>query len=308
VVSLRVALGRKGHDFGFCTKGQPDRSAGAFSLAGCPFDPSNKETWTVSKDVVKELGKRFGELFYTGNLDHDLGFPISSLSIQDAYRVQDEAIAFRRCKGEEVVGYKVGCTSARIRKQLRLAEPISGRLMSPHIYTCTEKTLLWKDYVNCAIEPELVICTGKDLAGTYLDDEFILGAIEYLSPGIEVHHFKFWLGDPTVQELIMSNGLFACLVVGSQKVKPDALDLRSEVFRVFVQGRVVTKGTSSEIMGGPLASLKWLLSHLAARGKNLKAGSIVIPGSPVELVRIAEDTDLTIDISKLGTVRIRFVS
>jgi len=262
----------------------------------------------VSKDIIKELGKRFGDLFYTGNFDADLDFPISSLSIEDAYKVQDEAIAFRRSRGEEIIGYKVGCTSAPIRNQFGLAEPISGRLMSPHVYTGTKRNLLWKDYVNCAIEPELVICIGRDLTEARLDDEFLIDSIEYLSPGIEVHNFKFWLGYPTVQELIMSNGLFACLVVGPQRVKPNALDFRSELFQVFKDGYLVTEGTSSQIMGGPLASLKWLLTHLARRGETLQTGSIVIPGSPVELVRIEGDTELTIEISKVGAVSTWFVS
>jgi len=67
-------------------------------------------------------------------------------------------------------------------------------------------------------------------------------------------------------------------------VKPNALDFRSELFQVFKDGYLVTEGTSSQIMGGPLASLKWLLTHLARRGETLQTGSIVIPGSPVELV------------------------
>lgn len=262
----------------------------------------------MNRELIKELGKRFGNLFYTGHFDADLDFPIGSLGIEDAYQVQDEAIAYRRSRGEEIVGYKIGCTSAAIRNQFGLTEPISGRLMAPHIYRDPKRTLFWKDYVNCAIEPELVIGIGRDLTGACLDDEFLIGSIEYLSPGIEVHHFKFWLGDPTAQELIMSNGLFACLVVGPQKVKPEALNFKDELFQVFKDGRLETKATSSQIMGSPLASLKWLLTQLARRGEALPAGSLVIPGSPVELVRIERDTELTIEISKVGTVSTRFVS
>lgn len=262
----------------------------------------------MHKDVVKELGKRFGDLFYTGHFNADLDFPIDSLSIEEAYQVQYEAISYRRSRGEEIVGYKIGCTSAAIRNQFGLAEPISGRLMAPHIHRSPKRTLLLNDYVNCAIEPELVIGIGRDLTGACLDDEFLIGSIEYLSPGIEVHHFKFWLGDPTAQELIMSNGLFACLVVGPQKVKPDALNFRDELFQVFKDGRLAAEGASSQIMGSPLISLKWLLTRLARRGEALQAGSLVIPGSPVELVPIERDTELTVEISKVGSLSTRFVS
>ena len=206
------------------------------------------------------------------------------------------------------MGYKVGCTSDSIRRQFGLTEPINGRLMSPHIETDGAKFLSRSNYVNCAIEPEMVICIGRDLTGERLADRNIVDSLVYISAGIEVHHFKFWLGDPTVQVLIMFNGLFACLVMGSEKVKPDVLDFRTEIFEIFKNGSLVTQGTSSQIMGGPLNSLKWLVSHLAKRGETLRTGQFVIPGSPIELVPITEDTDLSIRISKVGVASAQFVS
>lgn len=206
------------------------------------------------------------------------------------------------------MGYKVGCTSDSIRRQFGLTEPINGRLMSPHIETDGAKFLSRSNYVNCAIEPEMVICIGRDLTGERLADRNIVDSLVYISAGIEVHHFKFWLGDPTVQVLIMFNGLFACLVMGSEKVKPDVLDFRTEIFEIFKNGSLVTQGTSSQIMGGPLNSLKWLVSHLAKRCETLRTGQFVIPGSPIELVPITEDTDLSIRISKVGVASAQFVS
>ena len=206
------------------------------------------------------------------------------------------------------MGYKVGCTSDSIRRQFGLTEPINGRLMSPHIETDGAKFLSRSNYVNCAIEPEMVICIGRDLTGERLADRNIVDSLVYISAGIEVHHFKFWLGDPTVQVLIMFNGLFACLVMGSEKVKQDVLDFRTEIFEIFKNGSLVTQGTSSQIMGGPLNSLKWLVSHLAKRGETLRTGQFVIPGSPIELVPITEDTDLSIRISKVGVASAQFVS
>ena len=49
-------------------------------------------------------------------------------------------------------------------------------------------------------------------------------------------------------------------------------------------------------MGGPLQSLRWLVKFLTKKGLCLKKGSLVIPGSPVELVSIECDTELRIEI------------
>ena len=32
-------------------------------------------------------------------------------------------------------------------------------------------------------------------------------AIDFVAPGIEIHNYRFWFGDPTIQELIASNGI-----------------------------------------------------------------------------------------------------
>jgi 2-keto-4-pentenoate hydratase len=54
--------------------------------------------------------------------------------------------------------------------------------------------------------------------------------------------------------------------------------------------------------------LNWLVSHLAKRGEQLKAGQWVIPGSPVELVEIKQDTRLEIEIDRVGNLEIQFAS
>ena len=119
-------------------------------------------------------------------------------------------------RGEDVVGFKVGCTSQAIRSQFGLQEPISGRLFSPYIYE-EGVHLDWRDYIHCAIEPEMVLKIGKDLANEALSDDQLMDAIEYVSPGIEIHHFKFWFSPPSSQELICSGGIHAGLVIGKKK-------------------------------------------------------------------------------------------
>jgi len=61
-------------------------------------------------------------------------------------------------------------------------------------------------------------------------------------------------------------------------------------------------------MGDPIKSLNWLVSHLVKRGEQLKAGQWVIPGSPVELVEIKQDTRLEIEIDRVGNLEVQFAS
>lgn len=229
---------------------------------------------------------------------------IGKLTIAEAYEIQDLVARKRIERGECVVGYKVGCTSNAIRKQFGINEPINGRLFQPHILDNKAK-VDYSTYVNCAIEPEMVFKIGKDLKGIELSDEELINSIAYVSPGIELHNFKFWVEPPTKQELICSGGIHAGLIVGEQKVDPRKLNFKDELFSVFKDGNLVTFAPSSEIMGGPIHSLRWLASFLTKKGKTLKKDSLLIPGSPVELVNIDMDTELKIVIDDVGSLTTR---
>jgi 2-keto-4-pentenoate hydratase len=226
---------------------------------------------------------------------------VRKLSIAEAYEVQDLVSKKRQEKGERVVGFKVGCTSNAIRKQFGINEPINGRLFQPHIMD-SKAMIDYNNYVNCAIEPEMVFKIGKDLKGEGLSDQELINSIAYVSPGIELHNFKFWVEPPTIQELICSGGILAGLIVGEQKVDPRKLLFKDEIFSVYKDLNLITSAPSSEIMGGPMHSLRWLVSFLTKKGKILKKGSLVIPGSPVKLVNIDQDTTLKITIDRVGSL------
>ena len=55
-------------------------------------------------------------------------------------------------------------------------------------------------------------------------------------------------------------------------------------------------------MGGPIHSLQWLVDSLTNRSSCLKKGSLVIPGSPVELTYIVENTELSVEIAGVGVL------
>lgn len=262
----------------------------------------------ANREQMASLGNQFGELFYTHRIDVPSLASLTSLSLDEAYAAQNVAVDYRLARGEKRVGYKVGCTSHSIRQQLGLTEPYYAQMTSPHVRTADASPIDWRQFVSLALEPELVIRLGRDLDVDRLADRDLISSIDALSSGIELHHFKFWLGRPTAQELIVSNGLFAGLVMGPTWISPSHLDFQTELFRLSKNGAEVVRGVASEIMGGPLASLRWLATKLALRGETLKAGQLVIPGSPVALVPITADTDVTVEIAKVGTVAVRFQS
>ena len=255
--------------------------------------------------MLEQFANNFFDAFYQKKWLSEHTASMATLSLAEAYQVQDLVAQKRIAAGEAVVGYKVGCTSTAIRSQFGLTEPINGRLFQPHIFNANAQ-LDWSDFLHCAIEPEMVLKIGKDLRGENLSDDELIDAIECISPGIEIHNFHFWHTPPTSQELICSGGLLAGLVVGNTRVAPCDLSFQHELFSVYKNKTLITSAPASEIMGGPLHSLRWLVKVLTAKGCSLKESSLVIPGSPVELVPIDQDTDLKISIDCVGSLATAF--
>jgi 2-keto-4-pentenoate hydratase len=254
---------------------------------------------------LNEFVDAFLTIWNTQGLPQGCSVNVRGISLEEAYVVQRGVIACRMADGERVVGYKVGCTSTAIRQQFGLSEPIYGRLMAPHIHH-GQTELAWTNYVQCAVEPEFVLSIGQDVDDDVTDERELIDAIEWVAPGIEVHNFKFWLGAPSSQELIASNGIHAGLVVGKQRVPPAECDFDMEGVGIFRDDELMASGIGAEIMGGPLKSLRWLIGRLRQEGERLRAGQLVIPGSPVELVSVRPNDRITAAFTHLGSISTRF--
>ena len=256
---------------------------------------------------IKLLAGDFLDAFRRGAFQKRCPLDIRDLSLQEAYQVQAYVIASRVEGGDKIAGYKVGCTSPAIRKQLGLKEPISGRLMDPHLHH-GDASLSWNSFFNCAVEAEFVFRIGDTITGERLDDKFLLSAIESVAAGIEIHHHRFWYPPPTQQELIASNGIHAGLVIGKERRPPGSANLAKVEAELYLDGVLKARGRGRDVMGGPLASLRWLVEHLRPRGLTLKPGHWVIPGSPAELVEVPAGSRVRVALGPFGSVTTTFTA
>jgi 2-keto-4-pentenoate hydratase len=255
-------------------------------------------------ELISALGRERFRIFRDHRFDRESSVSIVDLSLQQAYKVQAHYIALRIGLGEKRVGWKVGCTSPAIQQQFGLTQPIHGCLLSPYIYP-DRVTLDIEDYIDCAIEPEFVFHIGSDISPES-DYETLRRSVVAISPGIEIHNYRFWYGSPTSQELIASNGIHAGLVVGTPQPLLPATELNSEVATAVVNDKLVASGLCSEVMGGPWNSLEWLSRQLSEGGEIVRAGDLVIPGSAVNLVPIRAGDAVEARFSSLGSCHAAF--
>ena len=256
------------------------------------------------RNTLKEIATSFYTFSKTGAFTPAIK-DIASLSMDDAYQCQRIYQTLRIQDGDKPFGYKVGCTSAAIRKQFGFDEPIYGRLMTPGLFE-EGVPLMAGDYYSPAIEPEFVITLGHDLKNADASDEELLEAIEHVRPGIELHNYMYHYLPPTRQELICSNGIHAGQIVGRNTVAARNVHWEMEGVAVFVNGALVASGVAADIMEGPLNSLRFLISHLQKNGEVLKAGEMVIPGSATALIPVEAGDKVTCSFTHLGSVTASF--
>ena len=259
----------------------------------------------MNDSTIQRFAKEILGIFRNHALERTSDEDIQGLSIDDAYAVQEKYLAARIATGDRAVGYKVGCTSPAIRTQFSLTEPVCGRLIAPHIYRDGDR-LDTNDYVDCALEPELVLHIGMDLDGSNLESSCLQAAIAAISPGVEVHNYRFWYGRPTHQELIASNAIHAALVVGAKHEYSSEIDLTKERTTLLINNVERAVGFGAEIMGGPVDSLRWLLTHLQKSNKALRMGDLVIPGSATKLVPVAAGDSAEARFTHFGSCRVTF--
>ena len=84
------------------------------------------------------------------------------------------------------------------------------------------------------------------------------------------------------------------------------LSFKTDIFSVYEDHKLIASAPALEIMG-PLNSLRWLVNSLSSLGEILKEGSLVMPGSPTELISVTHDCDVEVVIQNVGRVSVTFI-
>lgn len=215
------------------------------------------------------------------------------LTLDDAYIIQGAVADLRVARGERCLGYKVGCLSTSIQEQLGLRQPVRGYLWQTEVLVSGSHVLYESRgncqesrFVNLAIEGEIALQLGEDVSTEAVIDGRVSDCVERWFPVIELHNAVFRGPTPTSQELVAGNAMHAGFVVPSLSENSCLAALVHAQIRIEIDGKSVETKRVAELPGGPLASLRRLASlHLPIK-ETLKAGDIVLTGSPGRLIPI----------------------
>jgi len=96
-------------------------------------------------------------------------------------------------------------------------------------------------------------------------------------------------------------------VLGAPRARNAAPDLLKVTGRALINGKEAGRGTGADVLGHPHQALAWLANHLAAEGRGLHAGQIVLTGSLVKTAWLKAGDGVVMELQGLGRVEATFV-
>jgi 2-keto-4-pentenoate hydratase len=225
-----------------------------------------------------------------------------------AYRIQRAVHDLLLPQVGSLVGYKIGCTSKVMQDYLGIAHPCGGGVFERVVHP-SGVSLRAGDFVRVGVECEIAVRLARDVAPSEepFTAERVGEAVEAYFPAIEIVDDRYdrWetIGVPT---LIADDFFAAGCVLGEAVARQAAPDLLQVTGRALINGAEAGSGTGADVLGHPHNALAWLANHLAAEGKRLHAGQIVLTGSLVKTIWLTAGDRVVMELQGLGRVEAGF--
>lgn len=202
-----------------------------------------------------------------------------NFELETGYRVQ-ELVTERKIreKGERVRGYKISLTSTETQGWFGADEPAFGTLTDSNI---SNGTIHMSEMSEPLLETELMFHITEDIPHSASNEELLEKVL--VAAGIEVPDSRFsdWFPRLSLGTITADNAVAGKIVAAAEGKKLSYESLGNIDLKLYLDGKEIAQGNSSEVLGNPLEALKWLVGILGKRGKYLEKGMVVSSGTLV---------------------------
>ena len=225
------------------------------------------------------------------------------ISNEDALIIQSNVAQLREKRGEEIIGYKIGCVSKDTQKKMGFTQPACGYLWKSELYQ-SGITLNKKDYTNPSMEAEFGVILNRDIKSELASFEYILQSIEGIYPLIEIHNLVFYGNEPYGAELLANNAIHAGVVLGSETKLP--LDKIETDLKLIYDNEIIDTWTNKLWPNDMLSEIIWLIKEQAKNNNYLRKGNLILTGAYGFPVPIKDKKLVEVTSSAFGNVKVSF--
>ena len=244
---------------------------------------SQKEIYAFSQKILED---------YEANNPGTIFKDKIKISNADALVLQSTVSELRKKRGEEIIGYKIGCVLKETQKKMGFTQPAWGTLWKSELHK-SGVTLNRNDYSNPAMEAEFGVILNRDLQPEKISFEYILDSINSIYPLIEIHNLVFYGDAPHGSELLANNAIHAGVILGPGTKFPKSKELTDLklIYDEVVVDAWLNKSWPNDILG----EVEWLVREQAKVNNTLKKGNLILTGAygfpvPIKDKKIIEAT------------------
>ncbi len=207
--------------------------------------------------------------------------PISKVypetTLKGSYLIQ-KAYIEKNLQYDKISGYKAALTSKNSQNKFSADSPISGVLFESG-KTLSPSIIKPADFRNMLIETELGYLVTEDIKEIVESEESLKNFISDVYPVIELPDIGFKeLKDISAIDIISINTGSSNYILG-KSVNIDSIDINNLSIDLFLDGKLINSGNSSEGMDNQTSTLLWLINDVLTRGFQIKSGNILLTGS-----------------------------
>jgi len=255
---------------------------------------TSKEIEIISKKILKDYDANNPGLIFKDKI---------KITNSDALLIQSAVSRLREKRGEEIIGYKIGCVQKETQKKMGFTQPAWGTLWKSELHV-SGVSLSKKDYSNPAMEAEFGVTLNRDIDPMLANFDYILQSIESIYPLIEIHNLVFHGNAPHGAELLANNAIHAGVVLGPESKFPKANQTTD--LKLIYDKKEVEAWYNKNWPKDMLSEVGWLIKEQAKANNILKKGNLILTGAFGFPVPINDKKLIEVTSSLYGNVQANF--
>lgn len=222
-----------------------------------------------------------------------------------AYDVKDAFVAHQiKASGAVMKGYKIGLTAKSIHQVMKTTQPTEGEVLSHRLHPSPHRVRL-EDFVHLGLESEICVVLAKDIAAdcTPAHVRDALGTVHASYELIDDRNADY--GKMNALTLIADNSWNAAVVMGPAA---PAAQVPSHFNATLSCNGTLLHEATADGLNEAIEMVVWLARHLGKRGKQLKAGQLIMTGNimPTKFPKAGET--YTFAVQGLAPVELNIVA
>jgi len=268
-------------------------------------EPPDRPAGAQGSAVIFAAAQRIREAYRSGVPCSPVRELLGPTDVAAAYAVQDHNTQRWLAEGRRLVGRKIGLTDKSVQKQLGVDEPDYGMLFADMAVADGEE-LQAQELLQPRVEAEVAFRLARDLRCEQLTMADVIDAVDFVVAAIEIVGSRVARWDIKITDTVADNASSGRYVLGNEPHRLGDFDSRLCGMVMERRGEQVSLGAGVACLGNPLNATLWLAKKMAAIGRPLRAGDMVLSGALGPMVPVTPGDVFDARINGLGSVRVAF--